>query len=541
MFSIKRFSSLIIIFLFALTSFGSSAFGISRSKVIRDFKSQYKIPSNRKIKKIKYKGSARRFYKWLGSSRVLHKSYKVNVDNYFEECGLKVRYFWRVWYAKIGGKWTFQKIVIHGHKQTKKPTKKSQLTEIDSDKAIKNSIGGSGSWSYRVISTKILSKRLQKWEFCRPIYDVKAKIQILGGEQFAPYHNVYSCTLNGEITKLNNKLGITNVKCYDKKGKLNNFCHYSSMCKITGKKLNAPPAPKWSAKMQKKMGAVIIKKFNSHYSVRGLKLTGLTLLQKPGKIRVEGRGVYSDWFGNITLTLPYAENYALYSDSSQPKQVTAKFICKVRVSKKYSNGGWWWKDSIGCAKPGTNGNKYSYCGNAFESCKCVGPNKNYCFHLRKNKKGPCGKNICPNNWGTALTPAKSVVTVAKPAKAKKTVTITSKYKVKCSNKMFKSGNSTGSLITWANNYMKLLNKALKDQPSKLGLGGIVNACKKVLGYYGCVYCRNKNSKQGNRLLKTAVMACKVIYKARIESHCYDNIHSCNSSTKGLRYLRTLIK
>jgi len=294
----------------------------------------------------------------------------------------------------MGRRWVYQKNVIRGHKKLNKPTKGANIDDGEIRRIIKDNLKSSGSWSYHVVKATVLEKKLKKWEFCTPHFWVRAKIRLLGGNRSASHATLYACKIEATITEVNGKMGYTNLKCYDKKGNLKDYCHYSSMCRKIGKRVNAPAPPSWSPAVAKKIRTLAINQFTDRSTFRKLKLKKIEYTDKSADVRPHEGEVFADWKAKATFILPDAYNYAWQKNRSLPEKVVGRFVCRVRASKQSSSGKWYWHGSLGCGGFGSNKSKYEACARLFESCACVGPSKAYCEHLRKQKKGPCGRRVC---------------------------------------------------------------------------------------------------------------------------------------------------
>jgi hypothetical protein len=506
---------------------------VSRRRVVRDFKKGYKVPKHRKILKIRYTGKKRRFWKWVGGRKRRHKSYIVKVDNLFKECGLKVRYTWGVWYAKMGRRWIYQKNVIRGHKKLNKPTKGANITDAQISRILKDNLKSSASWSYHVVKAKVLEKKLKKWEFCTPHFWMKARIQLLGGSRSATHATLYSCKIEATITEVNGKMGYTDLKCYDKNGKLRSYCQYSNMCKKIGKRLNAPAPPSWSSKVARKIRSFAVNHFTDRSTFRKLKLEKIEYTDKSADVRSHEGEVLADWKAKVTFVLPDADNYAWNYNRSLPKKVKGRFVCRIRASKRSSSGKWYWRTSLGCGGFGKDKSNYRACARLYESCACVGPNKAYCNFLRKQKKGPCGGRSCgfkttDHTAGTALRHA----AISKIRRTKMLM---------CRSKRFRSGNSMSSLTSWGKRYLKKAFKATDPKISAHLRGvdnAILTACPKAINYLGAAHCKNPRNRTARQLLRKTLIQCTKLYNHGVKKFCKNPGSNCRHVKKELRQIKS---
>lgn len=421
---------------------------LTPGKVISDFKKVYKLPENRTILKIQYLGRPRNFSRMEGLIRVYYHARKVAVYNLFTECGLRVKYTWEVWYRKSGRRLNFAQIAIWDHKLLNKPPKRLPGLDNATIKKLINKkfADRSGYQTYKSKVTKISVKSKKgKYNFCMPVYDVVADVEILAGEEHKNIADVWKCTMASSIRKKKGKWEANALDCLHRGKKTS--CVYQKMCRKLGTRSKTQTIQWDQAK------AIIQKNLKKNAKFKIVEFKKFDFIRTENK----SKNGLSLWFvvHSVTKHLVPRGSGAHREDYYYTYDCYSFFNLGFH---KYGSKEWEVDDSECCSSP-----------------------KKKCY------SGYCSRN----------SKCKLIAKVPASGKITKKPVIPGGDLVDCSKSRFQSKSSPRSLLGWAKSYH---NHLVKN-------GAAPYYCEKAMNYEGSAYCQDKKNPEIIRALKETLSIC----------------------------------
>ena len=354
----------------------TAAVAVPKGKILKDFKSQYQVPEGRKVLKTKVLGKRRKFLLQEGLRKVPYLAHRVQVDNLFTDCGLKVRYTWEVWYRRSR---QFTKIAIFDHKFLNAPKPPAPLAEADALNHIKNGWEkGQGHYTTKVTSVKLV-KQTPGWNFCFPRWELEFTIQLTSGKSHETMHDFYECNARAMVTKKKDGFEVNTNTCIDPKTKKPTQCFYENHCKKLGQK-SAVSALAWGdvAKRVVEKGVCDYIGGNTRSDCAFKKVK----LLRAGKPSADMKKI---WF-KVDATVGFNESNRGRRERTDPWKVDSRYHCVVDVELEYSTSyedKWAASTEMKWFKPDNPSVEKKYISNLAKLCTCLEP-KAHCEAVLKN-------------------------------------------------------------------------------------------------------------------------------------------------------------
>lgn len=342
------------------------ALAVGKAKVLKDFKSQYELPEGRKLLSTKFLGKKRRFRQVEGIRSVPYVAYKVQVDNLFTDCGLKVRYVWEVWYRK--GR-EFRQIAIFSHKFLNAPKPPAPLSTDQATELIKKGWEkGSGHYTTKVVKVDV-TKQTPGWNFCFPKWELEFSIQLTSGKSHETVHDFYECKALATVTKKKDDYEVNTNDCVDPKTGKKTQCFYANHCKKLGTK-NAVSAISWGDVAKKALEKGLCE-YTAESTMRDCKLAEVKLL-KEGEPTKDAK---KRWF-KVNAVLSFDESNRGRRERTDPWRVNSRYRCFVDVELEYSTsyeGNWGASTEMKWCRDESGPCDVKYTSNLAKVCTCLEP------------------------------------------------------------------------------------------------------------------------------------------------------------------------